>query len=125
MGLFDFLKKKRQDADAETERGLPVTLEGFDPDAVTPPDTRYTQEYQDFLAAQEAAGQNRDGTEVAPEAEAIPCGERAEKVLPEEIREYCDVVEEAAEEAEAGKEIPEEVSTEKADSEADGVPDNE
>ena len=133
MGLFDFfrnMRKKRKIEDTGIERSLPQTLDGFDPNAVTPPDTRYTQEYQDFLAAQEAGGQNRElsGTAGAespagetPEeyAEETPpcaaCGEAEEPAEgPEgESGESCEVPEEAAEEAgsDAGAEIPAEEET--------------
>lgn len=132
MGLFDFfrnMRKKKKIEDTEVERSLPQTLDGFDPNAVTPPDTRYTQEYQDFLAAQEAGGQNRelsgtDGTDAGAEspagetpeeyAEETPpcaaCGEAEEPAEgPEgEPGESCEVPEEAVEEAisDAGAEIP-------------------
>lgn len=54
MGLFDFLKKKKKTGAAgreEPEGGeeLSVIL----PPETEPPETRYTQEYQDFLAALE------------------------------------------------------------------------
>ncbi len=54
MGLFDFLKKKKKTGAAgreESEGGeeLSVIL----PPETEPPETRYTQEYQDFLAALE------------------------------------------------------------------------
>ena len=57
MGLFDFLKRKKKtecDPAQETEELLDVSqadLSGFEP-----PETRYTQEYRDFLAEQEAGG---------------------------------------------------------------------
>ena len=78
MGLFDFFRRKKKMKKIEetgTERSLPQTLDGFDPNTVTPPDTRYTQEYQDFLAAQEAGGQNRElsddsGTDAVAESPA-------------------------------------------------------
>ena len=62
MGLFDFLKRKKQDNTAapEPEASGFVTLDDVDPAVIDPPETRYTQEYQDFLAQQEAAGHGGD-----------------------------------------------------------------
>ena len=139
MGLFDFLKKKKNKG-AEVERSMPLTLDGFDPNAVTPPDTRYTQEYQDFLASQEAA-QNRACTDAeaaaaeegSPEdtaGEAGPCTECGETAAPpeaaeEELREYCDVVDEAVEEAASGEELPEDVPVDVVAPEEDDIISNE
>ncbi len=106
MGLFDFLKKKTKNESEVVERSMPTTLEGFDPSTVVPPDTRFTQEYQDFLAAQEAAGQNRELSET-PVAVA--------EGMPEEIREYCDAAEETAEEAAPVEESPAEVTAPETD----------
>lgn len=119
MGLFDFLKKKTKSENETVERSMPTTLEGFDPSTVVPPDTRFTQEYQDFLAAQEAAGQNRELSETADAAaegmpegdsgEGEPCGECVKDAVPDEVREYCDAAEETAEEAAHEEESPAEV----------------
>ena len=60
MGLFDFLKrkKKRAQAAAESEAEPLGRLDDVDPAMIDPPETRYTEEYQDFLAGQEAAGEH-------------------------------------------------------------------
>ena len=50
MGLFDFLKRKKKEKKAAPDKVL--SLDDVDPSAIDPPETRYTQEYQDFLAAQ-------------------------------------------------------------------------
>ena len=56
MGLFDFLrsKKKRKKKAAESEAESTMRLDGVDLSGVEPTETRYTQEYQDYLAQQEA-----------------------------------------------------------------------
>ena len=58
MGLFDFLKckKKQSTAAPESEPAEVVSLDDVDLSGIEPPETRYTQEYQEYLAAQEAAG---------------------------------------------------------------------
>ena len=56
MGLFDFLKRKKKTGEAAPEADALLDLSDVDPAAIDPPETRYTQEYQDFLAQQEAAG---------------------------------------------------------------------
>ena len=134
MGLFDFLKRKKKKKNVEIERSMPVTLDGFDPSTVVPPDTRYTQEYQEFLAAQEAAGQKRElsdtaepsAEENAPE-EGIPCGECGEDAVPagigeEEIREHCEDMGEVVEEAGSAEETPENIPVEEVIPEADDIP---
>jgi hypothetical protein len=60
MGLFDFLKRKKktgEDAAAREPEDL-LSLDGADLSGIEPSETRYTQEYQDYLAAQEAAKQD-------------------------------------------------------------------
>lgn len=124
MGLFDFLKKKTKNESEAVERSMPTTLEGFDPSAVVPPDTRFTQEYQDFLAAQEAAGQNRElsgpadaavgGAPEEASGTAESCGECGEEEAaaeaPEEgPREYCEVLDDVPEEAAPAEDAPVEV----------------
>ncbi len=56
MGLFDFLKRKKKTGEAAPEADALLDLNDVDPAAIDPPETRYTQEYQDFLAQQESAG---------------------------------------------------------------------
>ncbi len=59
MGLFDFLKRKKKKADAaeESESAVVLPLEETGLEGIDPPETRYTQEYKEFLDAQEA-GEN-------------------------------------------------------------------
>ena len=57
MGLFDFLKRKKKTGEAAPEADALLDLSDVDPAEIDPPETRYTQEYQDLLAQQEAAGQ--------------------------------------------------------------------
>ena len=67
MGLFDFLKKKKKDEPAPQEETPGVTELGFDPSEIDPPETRYTQEYQDFLASREAGERCAEAPEEAEE----------------------------------------------------------
>ena len=55
MGLFDFLKrrKKKAAAAAAAEAAATADLSGVDPAEIVPPETRYTQEYKDYLASRE------------------------------------------------------------------------
>ncbi len=81
MGLFDFLKSKKKKGETvpETEGGELLEL-GGDPAGIDPPETRYTQEYQDFLASREADERN-----VAPAGEACAdAGALAEEPAEEE-----------------------------------------
>ena len=50
MGLFDFWKKRRKKA---VPQGETADLSGVDPAEIVPPETRYTQEYKDYLASRE------------------------------------------------------------------------
>lgn len=61
MGLFDFLKSKKKKGEAAPEGGAAEVqrLDDVESSGIEPPETRYTQEYQDYLAAQETA-QNRE-----------------------------------------------------------------
>ena len=55
MGFFDFLRKKKKDEAApEKETDGLTSLDDVDLSGIEPPETRYTQEYRDFLAEQEA-----------------------------------------------------------------------
>ena len=69
MGLFDFLKPKKQKGEAASEAGADELLHLDDADlaGIEPAETRYTQEYQDFLEAQEAG-----------ELGGAPCGDEEE-----------------------------------------------
>ena len=62
MGLFDFLKskKKKKGAVVEIDESELLELNDAELSGIEPPETRYTQEYRDFLASQEA--EERDGT---------------------------------------------------------------
>ena len=68
MGLFDFLKRKKKEAEAAP--GEVLSLDDVDPSAIDPPETRYTQEYQDYLAAQEASSLPRSEMQTPPETES-------------------------------------------------------
>ena len=55
-----------------TPTGTPkpyITSAPVDPSAIDPPETRYTQEYQDFLAAQEASSLPRGEIQTPSETE--------------------------------------------------------
>lgn len=105
MGLFDFLKKKKEET-AEVERAMPLTLDGFDPESVVPPETRYTQEYQDFLASQEA-GQGRE----IPQDETEKTDDSAEEPERDAPREFCDATVESEEEESVTGDTAEECDT--------------
>lgn len=66
MGFFDFLKSKKKKAEAEKAEVLGLEV---DPADIDPPETRYTEEYREFLEAQEAGE--------LPEEENAPCAEGA------------------------------------------------
>ena len=72
MGFFDFLKSKKKKAEAEAEKAEVLPLE-MDPADIDPPETRYTEEYREFLETQEAG--ERSGE--LPEEENAPCAEGA------------------------------------------------
>lgn len=72
MGFFDFLKSKKKKAEAEAEKAEVLGLE-VDPADIDPPETRYTEEYREFLETQEAG--ERSGE--LPEEENAPCAEGA------------------------------------------------
>ena len=62
MGLFDFLKskkRKKKEAAGKTAEET-MRLDGVDLSGVEPTETRYTQEYQDYLAAQKAAEKSEE-----------------------------------------------------------------
>ena len=126
MGLLDFFrtrKKKKELAARSVPERLMVDLNDVDPAAINPPETRFTQEYKDFLASQGAIDRTgdrpEDGTpargpeEAAPvcecgaeepapaaEEEAAPvCGCEAEEPAPAAEEEAAPVCECGAEEA--------------------------
>lgn len=66
MGFFDFLKSKKKKAEAEKAEVLGLEV---DPADIDPPETRYTEEYREFLETQEAGE--------LPEEENAPCAEGA------------------------------------------------
>ena len=55
MGLFDSFKSKKKKKSEETAGNEALELLPLDDAGIDPPETRYTQEYQEFLASQEAA----------------------------------------------------------------------
>ena len=69
MGLFDFLKRKKKPQETAPEELIDIG--SADLSGIEPPETRYTQEYRDFLASQEAAeapdgGAGNDTKEESP-----------------------------------------------------------
>ena len=60
MGLFSFLKRKREQKKEVPEPEAPMDLTGIDLSGAETLETRYTQEYQDFLARQEAEAARGD-----------------------------------------------------------------
>ena len=61
MGLFDFLKPKKK-KDEAVPAAVPedfVSLAGAELSEPVPPETRYTEEYQEYLASQGPA-ENRE-----------------------------------------------------------------
>ena len=62
MGLFDFLRsrKKKREETPEGAAAQVQRLDDVDLSGIEPPETRYTQEYRDYLAAQEAAEDQGD-----------------------------------------------------------------
>ena len=149
MGLFDFFrsrKKKKELAARSTPERLVVDLNGVDPSAINPPETRFTQEYKDFLASQGAIDRTGDRPEdgaparsteepaPAAEEEATPaCECEAEEPAPaaeEEAAPACEceaeepapaVEEEAAPACECEAEEPAPADEPAAD-ESDGFP---
>lgn len=69
MGLFDFFKrkKKKSEAAAKLEPAGGEELFVLQPPETEPPETRYTQEYQDFLAAREAEERAGEAPEAPPD----------------------------------------------------------
>ena len=70
MGLFDFLKRKKKKAAPEAPR---VDLGSVDLSQTEDLETRYTEEYREYLAAQETGEARAAGetpAEAAPEAPA-------------------------------------------------------
>jgi hypothetical protein len=70
MGFFDFLKSKKKKAEAEKAEVLGLEV---DPADIDPPETRYTEEYREFLETQETG--ERSGE--LPEVENVSCAEGA------------------------------------------------
>ena len=69
MGFFDFLKskKKKQDEVSNTDAEAVIQLDGSELAGLEPPETRFTEEYREFLASQET------GERSAPPADAAVC----------------------------------------------------
>lgn len=61
MGLFDFLKSKKKKGEPgpapENDADVLAGLDDVDLSGLEQPETRYTREYQEFLASQETAEQ--------------------------------------------------------------------
>ncbi len=68
MGFFDFLKPKKKKREAAP--GEVFSLDDVDPSVIDPPETRYTQEYQDFLASKEGESLPRGEMQTPPETES-------------------------------------------------------
>ena len=94
MGLFDFLKskKKKNEATEENETAGLAGLDDADLSGLEPPETRYTEEYREFLASMETAERSAspDG-----EAEAMVDAAAQEEKPPEEPQRTADGPEEA------------------------------
>ena len=71
MGLIAFLKSKfgKNKEEKKTENDVVMTLKA-DPADIDPPETRFTEEYREFLETQEAAQRS-----AAPTAEDFPAEE--------------------------------------------------
>ncbi len=84
MGLFDFLKKKKKKKEdaapgSEAEEAMEAAvLDDSQLEGIEPPETRFTEEYREYLAAQEAAGEVR-GPAGDGEAEAAPASKDEER----------------------------------------------
>ena len=77
MGFFDFLKSKKKKAEAEAEKAEVLGLE-VDPADIDPPETRYTEEYREFLENRETAERNAalPDEENAPAPKELPRREK-------------------------------------------------
>ncbi len=83
MGLFDFLKskKKKEEPAPTAETEVPVSLDDVDLSGIEPPETRYTQEYQDFLATLDGAVKSEAPSGEEESTDRIgynPCGQSDE-----------------------------------------------
>ena len=86
MGLFDFLKSKKKKAEgspaketAEKDAAEVMQMDESGLEGIEPLETRYTQEYQDFLASQEAAAREAAARKAAAREAAV------EAAAPEEM----------------------------------------
>ena len=95
MGLFDFFRKRKRKKKSESvsviETDQLMGLDDVAPSEINPPETRYTKEYQDYLASLEAAEQQRSRSEegasesdaapeaAPPEEAPIPAGDEPDK----------------------------------------------
>jgi len=72
MKWFDFFrsKRKKKKAGSLSEAAELQDLSGVDPAEIVPPESRFTQEFKDFLASQEAAAEK-----ARAEKEAADCRE--------------------------------------------------
>ena len=69
MGLFDFLKRKKKKEEAEAEAEQVMELDDSELQGIEPPETRFTDEYKEYLASLEKAEYDTPEDE-APEDEA-------------------------------------------------------
>lgn len=87
-------KKKKREAKRGTERALNLNNNdsGFvvDPSDIDPPETRFTEEYKQFIESQEAALRSAENAadtienvERAVETEAVDAAERIEETVEE------------------------------------------
>ena len=85
-------KKKKNEAKAESETAGLAGLDDVDLSGLEPPETRYTEEYREFLASMETAERS-----ASPDGEAESEGAAAaqEEKLPEEPQQTADESEEA------------------------------
>ena len=54
MGFFDFLKSKKKKAEVAARVEKMQRLDDVDPAEINPPETRFTEEYREFLETLEA-----------------------------------------------------------------------
>ena len=92
MGWLDFFRSKRKKK--KTGQGgaaaVPLELKDTEIAGIEPPETRYTQEYQDFLASREKDGEKRAAeAQEGKNCPAVGEGDRPEPKAEAEITEVC------------------------------------
>ena len=85
MGLIAFLKSKfgKNKEEKKTENDVVMTLKA-DPADIDPPETRFTEEYKDFLESQENVVTLTREMPAAEDPENGPVGEVTEQPVPEQ-----------------------------------------